>query len=113
MGRFGTFIMDEAHHSGLYKFLPITLLAVILNRDDKTRGGGHRYILYNILDAMLARTANGPLEFVVTLRDASWLLDERYIRHIVVDKNSRINIVKKTPEWLLMDKQQNIGYTFV
>lgn len=105
--------MDEHHHSGLYQFLPITILQNVLYRKDETWGGGHRDILITNLDSPLAKTANGPLDFVGKIADAPWLLDDRYISRVVVFMHARINILKRTPECLLMYKQAKSSHTFV
>lgn len=60
----GAFVMDENHHSCLHQFLPIPVLTDVLYREHYTRGGGHRDLLFNKLDAILEITANDPLDFV-------------------------------------------------
>lgn len=57
-------------------------------------------MLYENLDSILARTAKGPVELVEKQAKAPWIMDERYIRHMVVGMHARISVLKQIPEWI-------------
>lgn len=96
-GRGGHFIINQAHKSGIYQFLPFPTLPDIFHKT--VVGYAQLELLIDNLYVLLAKSLDGRTYFVRKLATVPWFLDSRYMRHIFIGINSRLALLRQTPEW--------------
>lgn len=85
--------------SSIYQFLDVPILPYIFFDEQQPLPDTRPGLLYEDLDEILATETDSPSEFVNQLSTSPWILEERYLGHIVVGLNVRLTMPLQDPKW--------------
>lgn len=93
--------------------MAILALPDALFKQHRIHDGTCPELLYENIDTILARTIAGPLQFSTNLAEAPWIFDVRFLGHVFVGMNGRMELLRQMPEWIPMGIEGQHAHKFV